>query len=141
MMMLPQKEVEVKGKTYLLTAFGGKTGSKLYTRLMKLVGPAFMAMQGEGDVLEGKTASEMALEALLDASDKVDSDALFADLLTSATFGGKAIDVESHFAGNVGGYFMLVIEVIKFNFADVFTDLVTAVGSVVTGMAINNPQE
>jgi len=137
---LPQTEVVVKGKTYLITAFGGVTSANYYKRLMRLVGPAFVAMQGEGDVLEGKSAAQVAMEVLMDSTDKVEVEPLLIDLIKGATFAGKTIDAETHFAGNLGGLFTLVLEIVKFNFEDVFTDLVTAVGGVVAGKMLNSQE-
>lgn len=132
-MEFPQTEVVVKDKKYLITAFGGVTSLNYYKRLMRLVSPAMMAMQGEGDVLEGKSAMQMAVECLMDATDKVEVEQLVIDLLKNTTYNGKSIDPEKHFAGGLGGLLLLVLEIVKFNFSDVFTDLVTAVGSVVAG--------
>lgn len=128
-MALTQKEVEINGSQYLITSFAGMKGFNYLKRLTKLIGPALMAANGEGDVLEGKSPMQVAVEALVDATDKVEVEQLILDLLSSTSVNGIMIDAKKFdevFAANYGALFKILFEVLKHNYGN-FMEAITTV--------------
>jgi hypothetical protein len=112
-MAIKQKEVIINGETYLLTQLPGMTGLKLGKQLIKTLGPAFAVLQGE-DASVGK-ALNILFENLDDSAE-----ALVIALVTSASKGSVAINFNSEFAGEYDKLFMLVKEIVEFNYGSVF---------------------
>lgn len=127
-MALKQEEITIDTKsgsnTYLITTFPAMRGLNYLKRLTRLVGPAIMAANGEGDVLDGKSAMQVAIESLMDATDKVEVEQLILDLLGGATLGGKAIDVDNHFSGEFGAMGKLIFAILKLNYGN-FMEAIT----------------
>lgn len=114
-MAIQQKEVFVNGETYLLTQLPGMTGLKLGKQLIKTLGPAFAVMQGEGQ----EAGIGKALNVLFDNLDD-NAEALIIALVTSASKGSVAINFNTEFAGNYDTLFLLVKEIVEFNYGSVF---------------------
>lgn len=136
-MAITQKNVTINGVDYLLTTIPGKKSMRFSKQLAKLLGPAFLELQASGvDAnAQGKKAEAdnkakeeaaiiKAIKALIDNLDDVDVEALVIDLvMNGATKGTLAINFDVEFAGNLGGLFSLVKEIVMFNYQDVFSSL------------------
>lgn len=118
--MLQQKEFEYDGNKYLATAFPAMKGLSIQKQLIKLVGPAFMAMSGEGNILDSKTASQMAMEALVEGMDKVEVESLVRELVSSVSKGNTAINFDMEFSAAYDKLYFIVWEVIQLNFGSLF---------------------
>lgn len=110
--MIQQKTVVIKGDSYVLTHLSATKGIKTLKQIVKLVGPA-IAVQDGG--LMG------ALGKLFENLDSVDVESLIRELVNSASKGSVAINFDTEFAGEYDKLFMLVKEVVEFNFGSVFT--------------------
>lgn len=136
-MAITQKNVIVNDTDYMLTTIPARKSLKISKQLVKLLGPAFLKLQSSGvnPDAQGKKALDSnkekeeaamvaAVEALIDKIDDVDVEALIIELVTSgATKGTMAINFDIEFAGCLGSLFMLVKEIIVFNYQDVFSVL------------------
>ncbi|MBN41992.1 MAG: hypothetical protein CL573_00650 [Alphaproteobacteria bacterium] len=111
--MIQQKTVTVNGTEYMLTHMPATKGVKALKMIVKLVGPAFASMQ--------KGGIPAAIEALFDNIDAVDVEELLKGLVSTASKGNMAINYDSEFAGEYDKLFLLVQEVVEFNFGSVFT--------------------
>lgn len=112
--MIDQKTVNVKGTDYLLTQLPAIRGLKLGKQLIKLVGPSFATFQRDQD-LSG------AVTALLDNLDSVGVEQLIVELVSSASKGSMGIQFDSEFAGEYDKLYLLVKEIVEFNYGSVFT--------------------
>lgn len=113
-MAIQQKEVNILGTDYLLTQFPGMTGLKLGKQLIKTLGPSFAVMSsGEGNSITG------ALNVLFENLDD-NSEALIIALVSSASKGSVAINFNTEFAGEYDKLFLLVKEIVEFNYGSVF---------------------
>lgn len=117
--MIQQKEINIKGDTYLLTQLGGMTGLKLGKQLIKTLGPSFAVLQGED------ASVTKALNILFDNLDD-NAEALIIALTSSAAKGNMAINFNTEFAGEYDKLFLLVKEIVEFNYGSVFQMLGSA---------------
>lgn len=113
--MISQKKLEIKGNTYLIQQMNGWDGIKIGRKLVKILGPAMVAVFQEEDGLT--KGMDIVAEHLDDFDDE-----LIKKLLSTVTKNGYAIKVEEEFAGNYWTLIKLMQEVIWFNFQDVFTE-------------------
>lgn len=111
--MIQQKTVNVMGTEYLLTHMPAIRGTRMLKRLVKLVGPAMATFQKEQD-LSG------AMTALFDNLDD-NVEALLVELVASANKGSMVINFDNEFAGEYDRLFLLVKEIVEFNFGSVFS--------------------
>lgn len=112
--MIEQKTVTVGGTEYILTQFPALKGLKLGKALIKLIGPSFAKFQ-ESQNLAG------AMTALFDNLDSIAVEELIVHLVSSASKGSVGINFDSEFAGEYDKLFLLVKEVVEFNYGSVFT--------------------
>lgn len=113
-MAIKQKEVFINGEQYLLTSIPGMTGLKLGKQLIKTLGPAFAVLQGE------QASVSKAMEVLFDNLDD-NAEALVIALVSSgANKGAMAINFNTEFAGEYDKLFLLVKEIVEFNYGSVF---------------------
>ena len=115
--MIQQKDVTIKGQTYKLTHFNGMVGLKLGKQLVKVLGPSFAAAS-QGNIVD-------ALETLFENLDD-NSEALVIALVSGASKNNMAIDFNSEFAGEYDKLFLLVKEIVEFNYGSVFQMLGSA---------------
>lgn len=113
--MIEQKEVTIKGEKYLMTQFGGIKGVKLGKRVGRILLPIIGAAMTEGD----ESGAGGIIQVIVDNLDHLDEQ-LIMELVSSVTKGGVAIDFDKEFAGNYDTLFMLLQEVIEFNFNSLF---------------------
>lgn len=119
--MIQQKTVTVLGTDYLLTQFPAIKGTRVLKQLTKLVGPSIAALQSDSGNKVGA-----ALEALFDNLDGPVEELLIA-LVQTATKGNMPINFDMEFAGEYDRLFLLVKEIVEFNFGSVFTMFGSAV--------------
>jgi len=126
-MAIQQLDVHIDGVDYKITQFLATKGLGIEVKLMKLLGPSFMELQKASQAGDNDAAQEAVLTAaittLIEQFDKVDVVSLIKELLSSVTKGTATINFDQEFAGRYGAIFDLVKEVLKFNFADVFSKL------------------
>lgn len=113
-MAIMQKTVTVKGTEYLLTHIPAIRGTRVLKQIVKLVGPCFAQFQKAQD-LSG------AMSILFDNLDAVGVEALIQELVASANKGSVSINFDMEFAGEYDKLFLLVKEIVEFNFGSVFT--------------------
>lgn len=113
--MIEQKEVTIKGENYLLTQFGGMKGVKYGKRVGRIILPILSVVFSE----EGEVSMGKVIDVVCENLDQLDED-LIVKLIDSVTKGGVAIDFDKEFAGNYDTLFMLLQEVIQFNFQSLF---------------------
>lgn len=111
--MIQQKPVNIQGTDYLITHLPATKGVRVLKQLGKLVGPAI------GSYQEGGIPS--AVEVLFNNIDTVDVEALIKELVNTVSKGSMAVNFDMEFAGQYDKLFMLVQEVVEFNFGSVFT--------------------
>lgn len=111
--MIQQKTVNVMGTEYMLTHMPAIRGTRMLKRLVKLIGPAMATFQKDQD-LSG------AMNALFDNLDD-NVEALLVELVASANKGSMVINFDNEFAGEYDRLFLLVKEIVEFNFGSVFS--------------------
>lgn len=115
--MIGQKVVVIKDTEYLLTHIQAGRGVVLMKHLSKLIGPAVSKMvtkEGEEVDISG------IINAILENLDNTDIEELCKRLMTGATRGSMAINFDIEFAGEYDKLYMLLKEIVEFNFGSVF---------------------
>lgn len=129
-MAIQQLDVHIDGVDYKITQFLATKGLGIEVKLMKLLGPSFMELQkASQDENAQEAVLSAAITVLIEQFDKVDVVALIKELLSGVTKGTATINFDQEFAGRYGAIFDLVKEVLKFNFADVFSKLGLGIGA------------
>ena len=129
-MAIQQLDVHIDGTDYKITQFLATKGLGIEVKLMKLLGPSFMELQkASQDENAQEAVLSAAITVLIEQFDKVDVVALIKELLSGVTKGTATINFDQEFAGRYGVIFDLVKEVLKFNFADVFSKLGLGIGA------------
>jgi len=129
-MAIQQLDVHIDGVDYKITQFLATKGLGIEVKLMKLLGPSFMELQkASQDENAQEAVLSAAIAVLIEQFDKVDVVALIKELLSGVTKGTATINFDQEFAGRYGVIFDLVKEVLKFNFADVFSKLGLSIGA------------
>lgn len=119
-MAIGQKQVTIQGSDYMITHFPAMRGTRVLKQLTKLLGPSFATLQGGGDL-------GAALNILFDNLDQ-NVEQLIVELVSTASkANGAALNFDMEFAGEYDKLFLLVKEVVEFNFGSVFTLLGFAV--------------
>lgn len=118
-MAIQQKTVQVLGTDYMLTHFPAMRGTRVLKQLTQLIGPSLATLQGGGDL-------GAALNILFENLDG-NVEQLIVELVSTASKGSMAINFDMEFAGAYDKLFLLVKEVVDFNFGSVFTLLGSAV--------------
>ncbi len=120
-MAIGQKQVTILGTEYLITHFPAMRGTRVLKQLTKILGPALVQMQGDGQDKIGN-----AMNALFENLDQ-GVEQLIVELVSTCSKGSVGINFDMEFAGEYDKLFLLVREVIEFNFGSVFTLLGSAV--------------
>lgn len=118
--MIRQKTVTISGEEFLISTLPATKGIKVLKQLTKLVGPAFSELM-KGGQNEDFNPVSVALEKLFDNLDSVDVENLVKELVGSASKGSVAINFDMEFSGDYAKLFMLVKEIVEFNYGSVFT--------------------
>jgi len=115
------KTITVSEKQYTIKMFSPTRATKLFARLVKLMGaPLALMADGKGeDGKEGEMLSK-ALTALAINLKEDEFEALLKDLLSGALYENQPLDsiFDKHFVGGIGIAFILAGEVIKYNYKD-----------------------
>lgn len=119
-MAIKQKHVNILGTDYIITHFPAIRGTRVLKQLTKLIGPSFATLQGGGDL-------GAALNILFDNLDNNVEQLIVELIATCGKDNGIAINFDMEFAGEYNRLFLLVKEVVEFNFGSVFTLLGSAV--------------
>lgn len=121
--MIKQKTVTIGTDSFMLTTLPAIGGIRILKQLIKLGGPAFAAFQGgvgaDGNPTTGGLAQ--AIEAVLANLDSVGVEQLVQDLVSSATKDNMSINFNMEFSGEYDKLFLLVKEIVEFNYGSVFT--------------------
>ena len=120
--MREQKTVTVGGKDYLLNQFGAIEGLKYQKALAQVILPAIAEISKAGGLSEGEALS-VGMSKLAENIDKVDEKMIEAMVTRGATLDSMAINFDNHFAGKYMELFLLLKEIVLFNFGSVFTML------------------
>lgn len=120
-MAIQQKQVNILGTDYLITHFPAIRGTRILKQLTKILGPSLVAMQGDAEDKIGQ-----AMHALFENLDN-GVEQLLVELVSTCSKGSVGINFDMEFAGEYDKLFLLVQEVVKFNFGTVFTQLGFAV--------------
>lgn len=117
-----QKVVRINDKAYIINAFKGIKGWSYLPRLTKYVFPFISFMfneeNGENDVME-------EMMKLLSGDNANEVVTLIQELVADVQVDGNSIDFDFEFTQKYDALILLVVEVIKLNYFDSFSRLVT----------------
>lgn len=123
------KEVKIGDVNYTIQHFNPTKALSLLTRLTKTVGPTLAVFTNAKDSSDLEAAIPKAIQALVEKIDENETPRLIKDLLDCVTYGGgqkvSGESFEFHFQGKMGIMFKLLIEVVKFQFSDFLSDLLS----------------
>ena len=120
--MREQKQVTIGQDSYLLNQFGAIEGLKYQKALAQVILPAIAEITKSGASSEEDTLS-MGMAKLAENIDKVDEHMIEAMVVRGATKDNIAINFDNEFAGRYMELFLLLKEIVMFNFGSVFTML------------------
>lgn len=120
-----EKEITVASpngeQKFVLTQYDAFRGLAYQRKLVKILQPSISAIINT--LAEDKSASleMLAIEKFMENIDQVEP-AFIKELVLQGAYkeGRVAINFENDFAGNYGALFSLVVEIIIFNFSDLF---------------------
>lgn len=120
-MAIKQKNVTVNGSEYMLTQLGAIKGTRVLKEVTKLVGPAFAKLQTKDAAGAGGTLGD-ALGILFENLDNANIEGIIMELANTVTKpNGSAITFDMEFAGEYDKLYLVLKEVMEFNFGSVFT--------------------
>jgi hypothetical protein len=120
--MREQKQVTIGQDSYLLNQFGAIEGLKYQKALAQVILPAIAEITKSGASSEEDTLS-IGMAKLAENIDKVDEHMIEAMVVRGATKDNIAINFDNEFAGRYMELFLLLKEIVMFNFGSVFTML------------------
>lgn len=123
-MAIKQKIVNIDDQAYIINAFVGEKGFKLLARLSKYATPiigALSQMPEEGGEEAGIDLAPVLQNLFFEGTDEFT--ALVFDLVRDVEKDGQKINIDKEFQMRYIPLLMLVVEVIKFNYSDVFQKL------------------
>ena len=119
-----ENEIVLTGKKgdqkFVLKQYDAFKGINYQRKLIKILAPSFVAMQEEAAKENGNFIA-VAIEKFVQNIDQVEP-AFLKELVVQGAFkeGRIMINFENDFAGNYGVLFMLIKEIVMFNFEDLF---------------------
>lgn len=113
-----QKVVTINGEDFQIALFPGSKGIRLLNKIRAIALPAIAELQKE----EGSTDEVVSafIAKVMEGMDKVDVEALVKEIITAVSKNNIAINFDIEFAGEYDKLFLLVKEVVMFNFGSVF---------------------
>ena len=120
---MTQHNVTVKDVDYIINAFKGKQGFILKAKLLKVISPALAALRGtaeDADMVAIITAVVSEVVSRIDESETLD---LIIELLSNVYKGSVKLDFDKEFSQNYSAIYLLLAEVVKYNYKDVFQTL------------------
>lgn len=133
------KQITVGEKQYTIKMFSPTFATKLFARLVKLIGaPLALMADAKADGNEGEMLSK-ALMSLAANLKEDEFELLIKDLLSGALYQNQPLNTiyDTHFSGGISHAFILAAEVIKYNFKDFLS--VLPGGKNLLAMATENP--
>lgn len=109
-----QKQVEIGGKSYIVTKLPATKGLKYQKYFLKVLGPAYI----EANKSENSTMADV-LSKVIEHLDELDEEVLKALVVDSIEMPASRFDIE--FSGRLLDLFNLIKEIVFFNYEDVFT--------------------
>lgn len=115
------KTITVNEKQYTIKMFSPTRSTKLFAKLVKLMGAPF-ALMADGKKEDAKIG-EMLSKAMMALAENLNEDQfeiLLKELLSGAIYENQPVDTifDKHFSGGISGAFLLAGEVIKYNYKD-----------------------
>lgn len=117
---MSQLNVTVKDVDYIINAFKGKQGFILKAKLLKVVAPALSAIKAAAEDTDMISVITGVVSEVLDKIDEGDTLDLIIELLSSVYKGSVKVNFDTEFSQNYSAIYLLLAEVIKFNYKDVF---------------------
>ena len=120
---MTQHNVTIKDVDYIINAFKGKQGFLLKAKLLKVISPALAALRGtaeDADMVAIITAVVSEVVSRIDESETLD---LIIELLSNVYKGSVKLDFDKEFTQNYSAIYLLLAEVVKYNYKDVFQTL------------------
>lgn len=117
---MSQLNVTVKDVDYIINAFKGKQGFLLKAKLLKVVAPALAAIKASAEDADMISVITAVVSEVLDKIDEGDTLDLIIELLSSVYKGSVKVNFDTEFSQNYAAIYLLLAEVIKFNYKDVF---------------------
>lgn len=119
-----QLNVNVAGNDYTINAFKGKQGFLLKAKLLKIVSPALAALKGVSEDADFTAVVAAIVSEVADKIDEVETLDLIEQLFSGVYKGNSTkLNFDTEFAQNYSAIYLLLAEVIKFNYKDVFQTL------------------
>lgn len=121
-----EKEITLTGKKgdqkFILKQYDAFRGIQYQRQLIKILQPSFSALIAAANDKESNNNLEvLAIEKFMENIDQVDPKFLKELVLQGAWKEGRVtINFENDFAGNYGVLFQLIVELVMFNFSDLF---------------------
>ena len=128
-MAVESTEVRINDNVYTITHFTTTRGMKYLKQITAIIGPSFAMLVGNGeeghidldpDDVSGSMLG-IAAQSLVDNMDKENVEQLIKDLLSTTIRNNQAINFDLDFAGSYKELFMLVKEIVMFNYSSVFS--------------------
>jgi len=107
---------------FVIVQYDAFSGIKYQRQLIKILQPSFSALiAAAGNKDGGSNLEVLAIEKFMENIDQVDPAFLKELVMKGAMKEGRvAINFENDFAGNYGVLFALIVELVMFNFSDLF---------------------
>lgn len=121
-----EKEITLTGKKgdykFHITQYDAFKGIQYQRQIIKIIQPSISALIAASNSKDSNVNLEaLAIEKFMENIDQVDPKFLKELVMAGATKEGRvAINFENDFAGNYGVLFALIIELVMFNFSDLF---------------------
>lgn len=120
---MSQHNVTIKDVDYIINAFKGKQGFILKAKLLKIVSPALAALKATAEDADMISVITSVVSEVLGKIDEGDTLELIIELLSNVYKGSVKVNFDTEFSQNYSAIYLLLAEVIKHNYKDVFQTL------------------
>lgn len=120
---MTQHNVTVKDVDYIINAFKGKQGFILKAKLLKVVSPALAALRGTAEDADMVSVITAVVSEVVNRIDEGETLDLIIELLSNVYKGSVKVNFDTEFAQNYSAIYLLLAEVVKYNYKDVFQTL------------------
>lgn len=120
---MTQHNVTVKDVDYIINAFKGKQGFILKAKLLKVVSPALAALRGAAEDADMVSVITAVVSEVVNRIDEGETLDLIIELLSNVYKGSVKVNFDTEFAQNYSAIYLLLAEVVKYNYKDVFQTL------------------
>lgn len=120
---MTQHNVTVKDVDYIINAFKGKQGFLLKARLLKVISPALAALRGTAEDADMVSIITAVVSEVVNRIDEGETLDLIIELLSNVYKGSVKVNFDTEFAQNYSAIYLLLAEVVKYNYKDVFQTL------------------